>query len=122
MDPHIPVPVTAPQRDFCKQERLSLGRLTKLFEAGEVESVVIGGRFRHVIIASYIDYVARQLRGEQRDLEERELAKRRYRASVSPQATAAAARALAGKPKPGRPRGSGGGARSSGNSTNKQVN
>jgi len=99
--------VTAPQRDFCKQEKLPLGRLTKLFEAGEVDSVVIGARVRHVILQSYIDYIERQQRGEERDPEERELAKRRYRASVSPEATAAAARALKGKAKPGRPRGAG---------------
>jgi hypothetical protein len=108
----MPVPdlgnaVTAPQRPFCNAEGVSLSLLTHLFAQGEVDSVVIGGRFRHVVLASWADYVRRRQLGLERDPAEREAAAARYRGSVQPYSTAAARRALAGKPKPGRPPGSG---------------
>jgi hypothetical protein len=108
----VPVPdlsnaVTAPQRQFCESEGVSLSLLTSLFASGEIDSVIIGGRFRHVILSSWNSYIRRKQLGLERDPTEREAAAARYRSSVQPYSTAAARRALAGKPKPGRPPGSG---------------
>jgi hypothetical protein len=99
--------VTAPQRPFCETQGISLSLLTNLFAQGEVDSVIIGGRFRHVVLPSWANYVRRRQLGLERDPAEREAAAKRYRDSVSPTATLAAKRALAGKPRPGRPPGSG---------------
>jgi hypothetical protein len=107
MDNGIPAAQTIPQQVFFKQERIGKGRGTKLFADGEVDTILVGERYRHVVLASWYAYVERQLRGEERDPAERAEAARRYRASVSPQATAAAARALHGKLSLDRPRGSG---------------
>jgi hypothetical protein len=105
--PNLSHAVTAPQREFCKAEGISLSLLTALFAQGEVDSVVIGGRFRYVILASWAAYVRRRQLGLDRDPAERAAAAARYRDSVQPYSTDAARRALAGKPKPGRPPGSG---------------
>jgi hypothetical protein len=99
--------VTAPQRVHAQREGITLTLLTGLFAAGEVDSVVVGDRFRHVVVASWRDYVRRKQLGLERDPIEKKAAAEAYRASIKPASTAAALRALAGKPKPGRPRGSG---------------
>jgi hypothetical protein len=108
----VPVPdlgtaVTAPQRPFCASQGISLSLLTALLKDGEVDSVIVGGRFRYVLLASWSAYIRRKQLGLERDPVEREAAAARYRNSVSPAATLAAKRALAAKPKPGRPLGSG---------------
>jgi hypothetical protein len=99
--------ITAPQRALCDAEGVSLSLLTGLFASGDVDSVIIGGRFRHVILASWVDYVRRRQLGLERDPVEREAAAASYRNSVQPYSTAAARRALAGKPRPGRSPGTG---------------
>jgi hypothetical protein len=99
--------VTAPQRAFCEAEGISLSLLTALLTQGEIDSVVVGNRFRFIVLASWADYVRRKQFGLERDPAEREAAAARYRASVRPYSSAAAQRALAGKPRPGRPPGSG---------------
>jgi hypothetical protein len=97
--------VTAAQRPFCERHGISLSMLTRLFSEGEVDSVVIGGRFRHVILKSWYDYIERRRTGRQRDPVEKKAAALAYRASVPPAASAGARRAMAGKIQPGRPRG-----------------
>jgi hypothetical protein len=99
--------ITAPQRPFCESQGISLSLLTALLRRGEVDSVIVGGRHRHVVLGSWREYIHRQLAGLRRDPAEREAAATRYRNSVSPAATLAAKRALAAKPRPGRPPGSG---------------
>jgi hypothetical protein len=99
--------ITAPQRPFCESQGISLSLLTTLLKDGEIDSLIIGGRHRHVVLQSWFDYIHRKQFGLERDAVEREAAAARYRNSVSPAATLAAKRALAGKPAPGRPPGRG---------------
>jgi hypothetical protein len=89
--------VTIPQGALCERERISHSLLTSLFRDGEVDSAVIGGRFRHVIEQSWRDYVERKRLGLERDPAEKAAAAAAYRASVPPDRTLAASRAFAGK-------------------------
>jgi hypothetical protein len=71
-----------PQAVFRKVEHIGRNKLDGLFRTGEVDSVVIGERTRHVILGSWRAYVARQMAGTERDPVEKARAIEAYRASV----------------------------------------
>jgi hypothetical protein len=55
-----PTHVLKPFRRWCRDEGHSPGKGYGWIAAGEFESVVIGGR-RYVVLASYYDFVDRQI-------------------------------------------------------------
>jgi hypothetical protein len=72
-----------PQVEFRRRENIGRNLLTSLFRKGEVESIVIGDKNRHVIMSSWRDYVARKLSGTERDPAEKQRAIEAYQASVA---------------------------------------
>jgi hypothetical protein len=72
-----------PQSEFRRREHIGRNLLDHLFKTGEVDSVVIGQRIRHIILPSWSDYVARRLAGIERDPAEKARAIEAYRASVA---------------------------------------
>ena len=72
-----------PQTEFRRRENLGRNLLNSLFRNGEVDSVIIGDRARHVIMSSWFEYLARRLAGTERDPVEKQQAVENYRASVT---------------------------------------
>jgi hypothetical protein len=85
--------VTIPQRRLMALELLSINVLIHLYQTGEIDTIVIGGRVRRVFIASYLAYLRRQQLGLPRDEGERLAAIESYERSLSTQGAVNAARA-----------------------------
>ena len=66
------------------RQRVNIGRnlLARLLRDGEVDSLVIGLRARHVVWQSWLDYLDRAQRGVERDPGEKRLAAEGYRRSM----------------------------------------
>jgi hypothetical protein len=88
--------VTIPQQQLMALERLSTNTLFPLYRAGEVDSVIIGGRVRRVFIASYLAYLRRRQLGIERDEGERRAAAESYERSLTARSAQNAARARRG--------------------------
>jgi hypothetical protein len=88
--------VTIAQRKLMAMEGLSINMLISLYRSGELDTLVIGGRLRRIVLRSYVEYLQRQQRGLVRDESERRAAIENYRRSLSTQGAANAARARTG--------------------------
>ena len=97
--------ITIPQRRLMELEDLSVNLLIGLYRNGEIDSVVIGGRLRRVVVASYLAYLRRRQLGLARDEGERQAAIQSYRQSLSSKGAENAARARAGISRGARARG-----------------
>jgi hypothetical protein len=87
---------TIPQRKLMALESLSINSLVALYRAGEIDSIVLNNRTRRVIIASYLAYVQRRLRGDARDESAQLQTIKDYQRSLSSQGALNAARARRG--------------------------
>jgi hypothetical protein len=85
--------ITIPQKRLMALEGFSINVLTGLYRAGEIDSVVIGGRVRRVFIASYLGYLERKRLGLARDEGERLAAIENYQRSLTARSVLSAARA-----------------------------
>jgi hypothetical protein len=85
--------ITIPQKRLMALEGFSINVLTGLYHAGEIDSVVIGGRLRRVFIASYLAYLRRRQLGLARDESERLAAIENYQRSLTARSVLSAARA-----------------------------
>ena len=88
--------VTIPQQRLMALETISINVLIGLYRAGQIDSVVIGGRVRRVIIASYLAYLRRRQLGIARDEGERRAAVENYERSLTSKSAQNAARARRG--------------------------
>jgi hypothetical protein len=88
--------VTVPQRLLMQLETLSINMLTALYRAGEIDSVVIAGRQRRVIIGSYLALLKRRQLGVARPEAERVAAIEAYQRSLLTEGSTNAARARTG--------------------------
>jgi hypothetical protein len=71
-----------PQAEFRRRENIGRNLLTSLFKNGEIDSIVVGERSRHVIMESYYAYLGRQMAGTDRDPVEKQRAIEAYRISL----------------------------------------
>ena len=71
-----------PQAEFRRREGIGRNLLTHLFKTGELDSVVVGARLRHVILSSWVAYIDRRQRGMERDPDERAASIAAYAESV----------------------------------------
>jgi hypothetical protein len=97
--------VTVPQRLLMRLENLSINMLVALYRSGELDSIVIAGRQRRVIIASYIAMLRRRQLGIARPEAERLAAVESYERSLLTEGAANAARARTGISREKRARG-----------------
>ena|SRR5215472_147301 len=88
--------VTTPQVVFMRREGVGRNVLNKLFRTGELDSVVIGGRYRHVINASWHALLERRRLGVERPEHERQAAIEAYQRSLLLQGSRIAAKARSG--------------------------
>jgi hypothetical protein len=71
-----------PQAEFRRRENLGRNLLDSLIKTGEVDTVVVGQRSRHVILESWHAYLARRLAGAERDPVDKQRAIASYRLSL----------------------------------------
>jgi hypothetical protein len=72
-----------PQAEFRRRENLGRNLLDSLIRNGEVDSVVVGQRARHIILESWYAHLARRLAGTERDPVEKQRAIESYQASLA---------------------------------------
>jgi hypothetical protein len=71
-----------PQVTFRKRANIGRNLTTALLVRGEIDSLVIGLRSRHIIWQSWLEYLQRQVGGVERDPEEKRRAAEGYRRSM----------------------------------------
>jgi hypothetical protein len=85
------------QRQLCADENIPFGVMQKLIRTGELDTFIMGDRYRYVVLSSWREYLERAQRGEQRDPAAKAAAVKAYRDSCRRSAGAAsAARARTG--------------------------
>ena len=91
-------PYAVPQKALGREQHVGVTLMNRLVRTGEVDSFILGNRFRYIVMSSWFDYVARcQAGGVPRDPVAQQTAINAYRASTARHAGAdAAAKARAG--------------------------
>ena len=88
--------VTIPMRRLAEAEAVGHNVMWRLAATGEIDTIIIGGRYRHVLAASWDAYLERQRLGIERNPVERAAAAASYRQSLAGVGGRAAARARRG--------------------------
>jgi hypothetical protein len=90
-----------PIRELGRREHVKPTLFNKLIRNGEIDSFVLGSRYRYVPLESWRAYLERRRRNESRDPVEKAAAAAAYRESCKLHGGQAAARARAGWTNPG---------------------
>jgi hypothetical protein len=88
--------VTIPARRLSEVEGVGRNTLWRLMSGGQLDSVIVGGKHRHVVVASWDDYLDRQRLGVERNPVQKAAAIASYRSSLAGVGGQAAARARRG--------------------------
>jgi hypothetical protein len=91
-----------PIRELGRRENVKPTLLNKLVKVGDLDSFVLGSRYRYVPLESWRAYIERCRRNESRDPVEKAAAARAYRESCKLRGGQAAARARSGWTDPGK--------------------
>jgi hypothetical protein len=83
-------------RRLAEAENIGHNRLWRLVAGGELDSVLVGTRNRHIILESWIDFIERQKLGVPRNAVQKAAAIASYRSSLAAAGGTAAARARRG--------------------------
>jgi hypothetical protein len=91
------VATTIPARRLSEVEGVGHNLLWRLMAGGELDSLIVGGKHRHVVIASWDTYLDRQRLGLARNPVEKAAAAASYKASLAGIGGTAAARLAVGR-------------------------
>jgi hypothetical protein len=83
-------------RRLAEIENIGHNRMWRLLTSGELDSIVVGTRYRHIILESWIDFIERQKLGVPRNAVQKAAAIASYRSSLAGVGGQAAARARRG--------------------------